>query len=91
MDKWQREVINFGLRFAKDIVKGRRHGNAPATPVLLMVHGGAGAGKSSVIDVLAPWAQKILQQEGDDIECPCVILLQFFVHNMINVPLLNDN
>ena len=60
LDKWQREVINFGLRFAKDIVKGRRHGNAPATPVLLMVHGGAGAGKSSVIDVLAPWAQKIL-------------------------------
>ena len=42
-----------------------------------MVHGGAGAGKSSVIDVLAPWAQKILQQEGDDIENPCVIKAAF--------------
>ena len=42
-----------------------------------MVHGGAGAGKSAVIDVLAPWTQKILQQEGDDIGCPCVIKTAF--------------
>ena len=42
-----------------------------------MVHGGAGAGKSSIIDVLAPWTQKILQQEGDGLECPCVIKAAF--------------
>ena len=77
LDKWQKEVLNLGIRFAKDIVKGRRHGNPPAKPVLVMVHGGAGAGKSSVIDVLAPWTQKILQQEGDGIECPCVIKAAF--------------
>ena len=61
LDKWQREVLNIGIRYAKDIVKGRRQGNAPAKQILLMVHGGAGAGKSSIIDVLAPWTQKILQ------------------------------
>ena len=77
LDKWQREVLNIGIRFAKDIVKGRRDGNAPAIPTLLMVHGGAGAGKSAVINVLAPWTQKILQQEGDGIESPCVIKAAF--------------
>ena len=77
LDKWQREVLNIGIKYAKDVVKGRKQGNTPAKPVLLMVHGGAGAGKSAVIDVLAPWAQKILQQEGDDIECPCVLKAAF--------------
>ena len=77
LDKWQREVLNIGIKYAKDVVKGRKQGNPPAKPVLLMVHGGAGAGKSAVIDVLAPWAQKIMQQEGDDIECPCVIKAAF--------------
>ena len=77
LDPWQREAVNIGIRYAKDLVKGRRHGNAAATPPLLMVHGGAGAGKSAVIKVLAPWIQKILQQEGDDVEGPCVIKTAF--------------
>ena len=60
LDPWQREAVNIGIRYAKDLVKGRRNCNAPATPPLLMVHGGAGAGKSAVIKVLAPWIPKIL-------------------------------
>ena len=43
----------------------------------MMVHGGAGAGKSTVINVLAKWTQKILQREGDDVDCPCVIKCAF--------------
>ena len=42
-----------------------------------MVHGGAGAGKSTVINVLAQWTQKILQQEGHDVDCPSVIKTAF--------------
>ena len=38
-----------------------------------MVHGGAGAGKSTVINVLAQWIQWILQKEGDNSQFPCVI------------------
>ena len=30
-----------------------------------------------MIKVLAQWTQKILQKEGDDIECPCVIKTAF--------------
>ena len=42
-----------------------------------MVHGGAGAGKSTVIKILAQWMQKILQKEGDDVGCPCVVKTAF--------------
>ena len=65
LDRYQREVINIGVKYAKGIVKSRREGN---TAPLMMVHGGAGAGKSSVIKVLAQWTQKILQKEGDNVE-----------------------
>ena len=77
LDSYQREVINIGIKYAKGIVKARKEGNATPTARLLMVHGGAGAGKSTVIKVLAQWTQKILQQEGHDVECPCVIKTAF--------------
>ena len=77
LDCWQREVVNIGIRFAKDIVKARRHPNSRPKAPLYMIHGGAGAGKSAVIEVLAPWMQKILQQEGNNIECPCVVKTAF--------------
>ena len=77
LDYWQREVMNVGIRYAKDIVKGRRNANSLQTPPIYMIHGGAGAGKSAVIEVEAPWMQKILQQEGNDIECPCVLKTAF--------------
>jgi hypothetical protein len=77
LDRYQREVINIGVKYAKGIVKARKEGNASPTAPLLMVHGGAGAGKSTVIKVLAQWSQKILQQEGDNVDCPCVIKTAF--------------
>ena len=65
------------MKYAKDIVKGRRNANSHPKAPIYMVHGGAGAGKSAVIEVLAPWMQKILQQEGDNVECPCVLKTAF--------------
>ena len=77
LDKYQREVINIGVKYAKGLVKARKEGNTTPPAPLLMVHGGAGAGKSTVINVLAKWTQKILQQEGHDVGCPCVIKTAF--------------
>ena len=77
LDYYQREVVNIGVKYAKDIVKSRREGNGSPVATLMMVHGGAGAGKSTVINILAQWTQKILQREGDDIDCPCVIKCAF--------------
>ena len=42
-----------------------------------MVHGGAGAGKSTLIQILAQWMQKIVQNEGDDIGCPHIVKTSF--------------
>ena len=77
LDKYQREVINIGVKYARDIVKARKEGNSYPKAPLLMVHGGAGAGKSTVIKILAQWMQKILQKEGDDVGCPCVVKTAF--------------
>ena len=77
LDEFQKEVLNIAVKYCKDIVKARNHQNqAPSAP-LLMVHGGAGAGKSTVIHAVASWTQKILQQPGDNPDCPYVVRAAF--------------
>ena len=77
LDVNQREVLNVVVKYAKDIVKSRQNGNAPPEAELLMVHGGAGAGKSTVIHVIEQWATYILRKEGDNSDQPCVIKAAF--------------
>ena len=77
LDGFQRMVLDIAVKFAKDLVKARKpHNPRPKAP-LLMVHGGAGAGKSTVIDTVANWTQKILQQAGDNVEQPYVVKTAF--------------
>ena len=40
----------------------------------MIIHGGAGCGKSTVINILKQWAHLILQQPGDDPDCPYVLV-----------------
>ena len=77
LDPNQRRVIDIGIKYAKDIVKSRREGNTTPEPPYLMVHGGAGAGKSHTINALAEWVQYTLQTSGDDFNCPYVIKTAF--------------
>ena len=42
-----------------------------------MVHGGAGAGKSTVIHAITNWTHKILHQEGDSLDQPYVVKTAF--------------
>ena len=70
-------MIDIGVKYAKDIIKGQREGNPSPEPPYLMVHGGAGAGKSHAIASLAEWVQYILQKPGDDFNCPYVIKTAF--------------
>ena len=73
LDEYQRHVVDVGIQYAKDLVMARKSFSAPPEPPIVMVHGGAGAGKSTVINVLAQWVQLILQKEGDHSHSPCVI------------------
>ena len=77
LDENQKEVLNIVVKYAKDIVKSRETGNSPPEAKLLMVHGGAGAGKSTVIHVIEQWATYILRREGDNLDQPCVIKAAF--------------
>ena len=77
LDEFQKEVVNIAVSFAKDVVKARKQSNVHPKPPLLMVHGGAGAGKSTVINVVAMWVQKILQRSGDALDQPCVLKTAF--------------
>ena len=70
LDVHQKEVINIGIKYCKDLVKARKIGNKKPEAPLLMVHGGAGAGKSTVINILAMMTQKILLQPGDNPDHP---------------------
>ena len=78
LDPNQREVVNIGVKFFKDIVKSREcpHNPYPQAP-LVMVHGGAGSGKSTTINVLAMYGEKILRKEGDSMENPIVLKTAF--------------
>ena len=77
MDQFQRKVIDIGIKFAKDTIKAGREENQVPDPPYLMVHGGAGAGKSHAIHTLAQWIQLILQKSGDDNNCPYIIKTAF--------------
>ena len=77
LDPFQREVIDIMVKYAKDIIKSHREGNPIPEPPNLMVHGGAGSGKTFVIKTLAHWIQYILQKTGDDFNCPHVIKSAF--------------
>ena len=77
LDQFQREVVNIMVKYVKDIVKSNREGNSVPEPPNLMVHGGAGSGKSFLIKLLACWIQHILQKPGDSFNHPYVIKSAF--------------
>ena len=73
LDQWQKRVVDIGIKFARDTVKSRKAPNNTPVAPKLVVTGGAGAGKSTVIEVLCQWMHKILQKPGDDPDCPYVM------------------
>jgi hypothetical protein len=75
MDHNQKKVWEIGIRFARALVKSREGKNPPPSPApLVMVDGAAGAGKSTTINLLKEMVQLIVQQPGDHLECPYILL-----------------
>ena len=63
-----------GIRFAREVVKSLKTVNPVPKSCKLMVHGGAGSGKSTVINILKQWVHRILQTEGDNPDHPYVVV-----------------
>ena len=77
LDEYQKEVINIGVTYCKDLLKARKASNPLPEAPKVMVHGGAGSGKSTVINILAILTQKILMKAGDNPDCPYVLKAAF--------------
>ena len=77
MDFYQKFVIEIAIRFARGNIKSLKPKNRRPIPPTVMVHGGAGSGKSTVINVLAKWVHHILQRPGDDPDCPYIVISAF--------------
>ena len=77
LDKDQRRVLDINLTFCRDIVKARKGKRSIPSPPHLMVHGAAGTGKTTVIDLVSQWGQSTLLKAGDSPEQPYILKVAF--------------
>ena len=78
LDSDQKKVFDIGLKFAQDYMKAsKKSENIWPKPPLVAVLGGAGSGKSHVIDVLSQMIDKTFRKPGEDPNCPYVLKLAF--------------
>ena len=74
LDYFQKKVVEIGVNYARHIVKTLKNKNSISNPPWLTVLGGAGSGKSTVINILKQWIHLILQTSGDSPDCPYIIV-----------------
>ena len=73
LDKWQRKVVDIGLKFVRGLKKFKNGFESLPCPENLVVIGGAGSGKSTVIECLTQWTHRVLAKAGDDPSSPYVL------------------
>ena len=73
LDPWQRRVVDIAVKYARDIRKAEKLHNRMPKPPHLMVHGGAGAGKTTVIKTLCAHVERILRRDGDETGLPYIV------------------
>ena len=62
------------MTFAQNVILARKNKISYPEAPFLMVHGGAGSGKSTLIHVMSQYVHKMLLRDGDDLESPYVLL-----------------
>ena len=77
LDVDQSIVLEIGVEYSKSLVEASKAKLARPLAPLVIVHGGAGTGKSTVIDVLSQMLEKIFRQAGDDPNHPYIIRAAF--------------
>ena len=81
LDRRQKEVLGLALNYARKVVThpifSKKQYLPRPTPPLVIVHGGAGSGKSFLISSIYAMMTDALQKAGDDPDCPYVLLTSF--------------
>ena len=101
LDIDQRMVVDIGVNYAKKFVQSVNRQQKRPTAPLVIVHGGAGTGKSTVIDVLSQSMEKIFRSPGDNPNHPYLIRAAFTgnaasiikgqtLHTTFNLPFGNE-
>ena len=73
LDNEQRLVVDTATNYAKSIKKSKNSLSKPDKAPLVIVQGGAGVGKSTVIEIISEATDLILREAGDDFAYPYVI------------------
>ena len=66
LDDFQKKALMVALTFAQDVIISRKGKIAYPRAPFLMVHGGAGSGKSTLINVISHYIHRIMMRDGDD-------------------------
>ena len=63
------KIINYAKQFKRAVLQ-----KVPLPqPLRLKILGSAGSGKSHLIDLICQWVERILRQEGDDLDQPYIV------------------
>jgi hypothetical protein len=73
LDHFQKKALNVAVNFAVDIIISRKGKISYPKAPFIMVHGGAGSGKSTLINVISQHVHHILRRDGDDPDCPYIL------------------
>ena len=73
LDAWQRKVLDSCLKYVRKLRKVSSGFGNLQVPDNLVVIGGAGSGKTTIIQCLTQWAHRILTKSGDDPNSPYII------------------
>ena len=76
-DEDQRIVLDIAETYSRSWKKSLAGKIRPDTAPLLMVHGGAGSGKSRLIRVITEVMERNFRSPGDDINCPYILITAF--------------
>ena len=77
LDNEQMTVLNIGVNYAKTCVKVCSGLRIKTKPPLLIVQGGAGSGKSTVIDAMTQQMERIFRTSGDNPNHPYILKVAF--------------
>ena len=77
LDIDQRIVLDIGVDYAKKCERTGKHKCLRPKAPLVIVHGGAGTGKSTVINALSQTLEKIFRKPGDNPNHPYVLKVAF--------------